>query len=78
MSSSVARDLRAVLSGQVLEDEAARIDRSGDFGHGLLYISACSFAAGLLVLPIRSVLISRFQIDLGHIALHHDRRAERT
>ena len=32
MSASVARDLRAVLSGQVLEDEAARIDRSGDFG----------------------------------------------
>ena len=33
-------------------------DQSGDFGRGLLYVSACSFAAGLLVLRIRSVLAS--------------------
>ena len=32
MSASLARDLRALLSGQVLDDEAARLDRSGDFG----------------------------------------------
>jgi len=31
MSASLARDLRALLSGQVLDDEAARLDRSGDF-----------------------------------------------
>jgi ACS family tartrate transporter-like MFS transporter len=31
-------------------------DRSGDFGGGLLYVSACSFAAGLLVFRIRTVL----------------------
>jgi ACS family tartrate transporter-like MFS transporter len=34
-------------------------DRSGDFGPGLLYISACSFAAGLLVLRIRTALRPR-------------------
>jgi ACS family tartrate transporter-like MFS transporter len=34
-------------------------DQSGDFGHGLLYISACSFIAGILVLRIRTVLRPR-------------------
>jgi len=32
MSAGMARDLRALLSGQVLDDEAARLERSGDFG----------------------------------------------
>ena len=31
-------------------------DQSGDFGHGLLYVSACSFAAGVLVLGVRAAL----------------------
>jgi ACS family tartrate transporter-like MFS transporter len=34
-------------------------DRSGDFGPGMLYISACSFAAGLLVLRVRTALRTR-------------------
>jgi MFS transporter, ACS family, tartrate transporter len=37
-------------------------DRSGDFGSGLLYISACSFAAGLLVLRIRTLLRPRVEV----------------
>jgi ACS family tartrate transporter-like MFS transporter len=34
-------------------------DKNGGFGQGLLYVSGCSFMAGLLVLPIRSVLRRR-------------------
>ena len=37
-------------------------DKTGDFGPGLLYISACSFAAGLLVLRIRTVLRPRVEV----------------
>jgi nitrate/nitrite transporter NarK len=37
-------------------------DKNGDFGPGLLYISACSFVAGLLVLRIRTTLRLRVEI----------------
>ncbi|MEK7798698.1 MAG: FAD-binding protein, partial [Acidobacteriota bacterium] len=32
MAADLARDLRGLVSGQVLDDQPARIDRSGDFG----------------------------------------------
>ena len=32
MAASLARDLQAIVGGQVLEDQAARDERSGDFG----------------------------------------------
>ncbi len=32
MSSDLARDLRGLVSGEVLDDQPARLDRSGDFG----------------------------------------------
>jgi ACS family tartrate transporter-like MFS transporter len=36
-------------------------DRSGGFGPGLLYLSACSFTSGLLVLLVRSALAQQSQ-----------------
>jgi cyanate permease len=38
-------------------------DRSGGFGPGLLYLAACSFTSGLLVLRVRKALAERVMAD---------------
>jgi ACS family tartrate transporter-like MFS transporter len=38
-------------------------DRSGGFGPGLLYLAACSFTSGLLVLRVRKALVQRAMAD---------------